>query len=299
MYSILALYVLSPALLGYLSRYKGRHGSGSIGVFRYIRMRLKQGALVERLACLFWFVFYWIFLSCLYVLDKGLGYELVIFLCNIFILILCGVSLRLAYIAYDFASVYRRHSFVFGLLGAISVPVTLTLSAIWADGYISNVTQVSGTEFVTGMALLGLLFSPLSWAFVFSIVFMGPYAYAWAKLTSNKSSANAYSGLGVPSLKSQASVDSGSSNFVHASCVIGLAANALAPLFLLGNLLSNQYAERFLSGALYFSSFHVGAEVCEAAYEGGKIKLLSDKEAVLGVYNKGRGYIFSKIKCSN
>lgn len=300
MYSIFAIYVLTPFLLGFLSRYRGFHGASSIGVFRYIHARLSQGELVDRLACSFWFLVYWIFLGGFYILDKGFGFEIVRVFCNILILISCGVSLRLAYIVYDFAGVYKKHPFIFGMLCAVSVPITLTLSAVWADGYISNVTKISGTDFVTGMAVLGFLLSPLSWAFLFSILFMGPYAYAWGKLTSKKSTANAYSGVGLtPSKHQRVTAVSSFSDFVHASCVFGLAINALAPLLLLGNLLSNQYAERFLSGALYFSSFHVEAKACGSEYERGRVKFLPDNLAVLGIYDKSKGYVFSKIECKN
>lgn len=297
MLSIISLYFITPVLIAILARYKNSQGCKSIGFFRYLYCCLSRGEVTDRLPFLIFILLYALFLSQSYVLDGGPGSWLVKILCMIMLTLLCCVSLFLASVVYNFSDFRKNNSFLVGVLGTISVSITVALSAVWADGYISTVTTTSGTEFATGMAWLGIVLSPLSWTFGLSIFALIIYAYALPNLTFIDSSANPYSGVGLTASKKSKRNRRKFSLLVHFSCVVGLAITAVAPLQLIGYLLSNQYAERFLNGALYFSSFHIDARVCGSEYVKGKVKFLPDDAAVLGVPDEEKGYLFSRINC--
>lgn len=297
MLSIVNLYLVTPAIIAIVVRYKDSRGHKGIGFFRFLYLCLNRGDITDRFPVLIFVVLYLLFASQSYVLDGGPGNWLVKAFGMVLLLLLCCVSLFLASVVYNFSDFRKNNSFLVGVLGTASVSVTVALSAVWADGYISDATTVSGTEFATGMAWLGIVFSPLSWTFGLSIFALIIYAYALTKLTFTDSHSNAYAGVGLTVPRKPKKSKKRFSFLVHSSCVVGLAITAVAPLQLIGYLLSNDHSVRFLNGALFFSSFHIKAEVCGKEYLKGKVKLLDDDVAVLGVPNESQGYIFSRINC--
>ncbi|MDC7828502.1 MULTISPECIES: hypothetical protein [Pseudomonas] len=297
MISIVALYIVSPAIIAVVVRYKNSRGHKGVGVFRFLFLCLSRGDITDRFPVLIFVLLYLLFVSQSYVLDGGPGGWLLKAFGMMLLLLLCCVSLFLASVVYNFSDFRKNNSFLVGVLGTASVSVTVALSAVWADGYISDATTVSGTEFATGMAWLGIVLSPLSWTFGLSIFALIIYAYALTRLTFTDNQDNAYTGVGLTVSRKPKKRKKRFSSLVHSSCVVGLAITAVAPLQLIGYLLSNDHSVRFLNGALFFSSFHIKAEVCGKEYLMGKVKLLDDDVAVLGVPNENQGYIFSRINC--
>ena len=110
MLSIVNLYLVTPAIIAIVVRYKDSRGHKGIGFFRFLYLCLNRGDITDRFPVLIFVVLYLLFASQSYVLDGGPGNWLVKAFGMVLLLLLCCVSLFLASVVYNFSD-FRKNNF--------------------------------------------------------------------------------------------------------------------------------------------------------------------------------------------
>jgi len=296
---MIALYILLPVSLGAVANRALQQGYSTVNPLRYLWIKITKGADYEGLSYLTFLLIYILVVSSgfsYFAKGEALWWVRVGYGALLFLIFLCAIlnSVRV----YEAPQLYKKCRFLFAPAAAGCVAVMVALSAIWADGFISVSVGVSGYELPVGLAWLGILLSPVSWAFAITVILLPWYAYVVFGLAKSEPVKD-----GATDMDQESSCESDFTRvryipaYARISCALGMAIAALAPLQLMSAVLSFPTAERVLNKSLVFASFHLQPSFCGLDVEHGKLALLPDSRGILAIRNIDKGYIFKPVLC--
>lgn len=190
---------------------------------------------------------------------------------------------------------YFKYSGYIKTLIAISVAINLAKSSSYADGVISELTGVRGSDLPTGLVWLSFIMAPIPWVVTLSLGSLIIYAVAIFGANKKKPRWQSLSVLDQVPVKKSFTYELAPGYAV----ALSFALLATSPLSITATVLSLPWTERKVREQLVSASFHVKAEKCGVEdIPGAKIAYLEEGKAIIAVPDEKLGYSFASLACA-
>ncbi|WP_324710617.1 hypothetical protein [Pseudomonas citronellolis] len=277
LYVIAILFFVTPAILGHCAR-----SAESLGFFTSdgkldVRVKTSEAALSVTILCSIYFFF------------ALAGYKAVAGQASIALLItdvslLIISSIALSALVFRAFWIYQKASFLINLVITI-----LTLWITWfagsiAIGYVSQTTNLSASEFPSAVGGLTLLYAPVLWGLIMSLVSLPLYLISGAVIVSKSG-------------KKEKGVAHSYSSLIWMSLFFGLAFSFTVSVNVFSRLSTTTLFKNFETWILVTSGYPLSKHTCvEKKSPEDSFVILSTGEIGTAIYD-GKSYTYGKVKC--
>ncbi|HDQ4761138.1 TPA: hypothetical protein P9H26_005259 [Pseudomonas aeruginosa] len=277
LYVIAILFFVTPAILGHCAR-----SAESLGFFTSDgkldeRVKTSEAALSVAI------------LSSIYFFFTLAGYKAVAGQASIALLItdvslLIISSIALSALVFRAFWIYQKASFLINLVITI-----LTLWITWfagsiAIGYVSQTTNLSASEFPSAVGGLTLLYAPVLWGLIISLVSLPLYLISGAVVVSKSG-------------KKEKGVAHSYSSLIWMSLLLGLAFSFTVSVSVFSRLSTTTIFKNFETWILVTSGYPLSKHTCvEKKSPEDSFVILSTGEIGTAIYD-GKSYTYGKVKC--
>lgn len=282
--TLFILFAVLPALLGFVEHVRGSLEKRAL-YYRHVQTLESWGATQYSLAA---------FMGCttlLYVagfLAKagirlgGVTYLLLLFLSSM---------TALVYLCYYWGipGFFKKHAGIIKVLvGAVAIGVA-TLSKIYSDAAIAELTGLPPQNFPDAQLLLTFILTPTLWFLGLSLL---------AGFLSLPVMVVLFLRAVFLDFLSATDAENKGANMPAMAALLAVALFVLISLTVTQGIASKSFYEIRLKQAIAFSSFHLSATYCGfPESEKGRVATLSDDRAAIAIADEKAGYVFKLISC--
>lgn len=292
---ITLFYVYIPIVLGVISYRAAKNGFFLESPMQYLVKRFKLSTHDERFIILLVGALVLMLPTILFLRVVSPGNYLAKMVGVILVLFCLSVSVVYVLTSKVVREGYFKYSGYIKTLIAISVAINLAKSSSYADGVISELTGVRGSDLPTGLVWLSFIMAPIPWVITLSLGSLIIYAMAIFGTNKKKPRWQSLSVLNQVPVKKCSTYKLAPGHAV----ALSFALLATSPLSITASVLSLPWTERKVREQLVSASFHVKAEKCGVEdIPGAKVAYLEEGKAIIAVPDEKLGYSFASLACA-